>query len=659
MKNGTPLSREALATFKRGEFPPRSVDRLGDEPNLLLAAHLALALLGARTGARLEEVIDGFRAHHPELRAYGYLNLSVLDVEALRASYPFIPRWESSTKSEGDLHLAKGGRFDSPELDKLIADLRTLGDIPFECETLVSYHQTRNERGLLNDAILVSTDHGLGDKYAFYRDAVVRGGIHGDDLHLILKGSTSDGVVADLLARSLGARVRVASSREELQALTRQALKEAYDAGPSTLVTHLQGVEPWDELDALALAHPETRSLAISHTKSDSRGLLATRGEIHGVSAVLMSTSVGKTAHEFNLLGDRFDALILRLGREFNLPLWNAHCVVSGGGDVGVPAYFAANPLSVRSAVIVDVDENQRERLDGFQLPNQDDLASALGDSTHTLALSCVGKRVWGEEELRALRGHAVLLNFGTDDKDVDVAALRRLATDSEGREHSTVLGKLGDLSVTRFILQQGEGRGTEVVLVGGGYVSSFTETNPSAPAQSQVNNLLILESIHQAHFHAERDERGVYDLESITVSELESGHIAVNLHPRSGTLEEATLMRPDVRLESTQPVEIFVDGAPTSAADKATHREDAPVRSARPERSALWQPEDSREESPARRHRAFLASALDALHADAKPGAPAEPDFVLAAHLAQALIGAPVGATYETVLSDFSTTPG
>lgn len=245
------------------------------------------------------------------------------------------------------------------------------------------------------------------------------------------------------------------------------------------------------------------------------------------------------------------------------------------------------------------------------------------------------------------------------------------------GVQHYQVVNRIGDLAVVAYHLQQGLNAGTKVTLVGGGYVSSFTRQNPSAPAESQVNNLLILDSVHQADDLARNAGRGVHDFKAMAVGDSDAGETVVKLLDRDIKIDlVAGAVRPRQTFESLAvlagdppgrspsiPGGLVAESTAKAAVKKEPLNVEQAVRliggvmrkfpSLSPEEARRVVVEEAGDEAKLTREgvQKEIAPQLPRRETDRLGELP---NFVMAAHLAQYLIGAPIGAIYDSALKDF-----
>ncbi|HSI04619.1 MAG TPA: hypothetical protein VLC93_09090, partial [Myxococcota bacterium] len=133
-----------FADLRANELAPyltRPVDRMGNEPNYLLAAQLARFLLGAEPGTSFSSAVADFKelAWDASLAPQGWTDFTVADAERLSRIYTFIPCWHTGAKGPYDL-----GIDDLPE--DIHSRFTKLAQVPFSTSIMRDYAALRGER---------------------------------------------------------------------------------------------------------------------------------------------------------------------------------------------------------------------------------------------------------------------------------------------------------------------------------------------------------------------------------------------------------------------------------------------------------------------------------------------------------------------------------
>ncbi len=521
----------------------RPIDRLGDEPNLLLAAHFASFLFGLPEGTSYASAVAEFKeTFGPRgLTAFGWKDFSTHDADLLREIYPFIPEWSLGKKGPYDLRI-----------DDLPRDLRVrlaaLSQIPLATPLMESYADIRGERGALAGTLLVTTEHALADKVDLFRHLTMVSGLAGRDIRVAWKPHSADPVVMDLCERMFGIQShRVSLDAEGLphknlqwaaEGLLEQAVidvNRCWAGGePRTVNVHLQGVRSWGVVGELRERYPNVPINACSHTTSEVPEIDRMPPGLEQVALTVMATSEAKRRYERfvftptliglfpeieKLLESEVD--VLRTGRRF-LVYGGAGKIIGGAVVDGLLA-LGQSIAVVDPLLSTPEGRLQRESLmaRGVDIIDEATLGNELAKEG-LFVINATDNDAFGHDDYVRLKHKTVLMNLGTGQTGFSLPHLERLAFDrsTAGAQRRQLVGdsERNQKSYVYKILN-GEGAPVDVVALGDTAVYNLGDRAPNPRSLSAFNNLLIVESLHQAVHDRERGRLGPRVLGSVQVS--------------------------------------------------------------------------------------------------------------------------------------------
>ncbi len=551
----------------------RPVDRYGEEPHFLFAAHLAFYLLGVPNGTTEAEALDGF-VRDPRIAAlYLWPDFEPEDLERLRTIYPFIPRWPEGRKTEDCLSLST--RFPETVRGRLYSDLvreiRALAQIPMTDAVLEDLAAIRDERDLMRNARLVECTGIFADLVPRMELMLSADGLDGHDVHIVSKHYSTDPLVAQTVARVFGAKIEVVEGDEELVAHTKAAIEHATEQGRdrAPLVAHIEGIKSfWGWLAEHQRRHPEVRMVGVSHTTSDGRDLLASLEGTSGTAPLpveLMSLSPAKAKDERNRFKHTFGRLLYDVGDALNDTIFNRHFLVLGYGSIIGPAMCdALDAADVRDVVVYDPNPERRAaaREAGFQVI--DTLDSEYDRSP--FIISCAGTQTLGPEQLDRFTGHPTLLSLGSGRYEFAMDHLEEQAR-SPGVTRREI-GLLGHQPIVEYTLPSG----TTFTALADGYVANLAYPRPTIPAYSVTTPLLVWEAIRQGIHHLENGRMGTHMFRTIDIDVSDGGARWLTLYPREvetmspeavrksfivGTIDQATTHPYIFRMARRAPVAV------------------------------------------------------------------------------------------------------
>ena len=536
-----------FAELRATELAPhlnRSIDRLGDEPNVLLAAHFASFLFGLPEGTTYASAVAEFKETFDSkgLRAFGWNDFSTRDADLLREVYPFIPEWSLGKKGPYDLGIG-----DLPE--DLRLRLAALSQVPLATPLMQRYAEIRGERGALAESLLVTTEHALADKVDLFRHLTLHSGLAGRDIRVVWNPHSADPLVIDLCERMFGVqshRLSLEGGRqphEDLQwtagGLLEQAVIEAnldasMGAKPRAVSVHLQGVHAWGLVGELRQRYPEVPINACSHTTSEVPEIDAMPAGLEQVALTIMATSEAKCRYERfvftpTLMG-LFPEIEKLLEGEVDVLRTGRRYLVYGGAGKIIGSAVVDGLLALgQSIAVVDpflaTPEGRAERASlvarGVDIVDEATLGRELAREG-LFIINATGNDAFGHDDYVRLKHKTVLMNLGNGQTGFSLHHLERLAfeTATGGMQRRQLVGdsERNQRSYVYKILN-GDGAPVDVVALGDTAVYNLGERAPNPRSLSAFNNLLIVESLHQAVHDRDRGQLGPRVLGSVQVS--------------------------------------------------------------------------------------------------------------------------------------------
>jgi hypothetical protein len=546
-RRGLRLGRSYVNEILRPQLElDRPVDRLGEEPNFLFAAHLAAHLM--RSTGDLEARLKSFDS--PAVHEFWGRELELEDFRLLQKAYPFLA--------------------EDVSLDDLPADLKShfesLAAIPFESEMIASWRAGAKGKPVLEGGRLVTVDHALADKLAFYRHLIVHEGARGEDIHVLWKNYSADPLVVSLADRCLGLSAEVASGDTDLESRTKVVTEAlASDGSDQPILVHLQGVKAWGWLDALAAKHPKVVIDGVSHTTSDADEIRDGKVELSHVSASVMADSEAKIRYERFMFGASFERVLERLPDTFNLDLPgldDRHLVLFGGAGKIIGSGVADALLRMKESsadgqglfekvTLIDpafsepafAERKKELETAGFSVVAGKELPDELR-SDRLFVVNATAFDVLSSSDYSKLEApDLVFMNLGTGQKG---ASMGEVSAKASARRQ---IGPKGHQPSVAYDLDS-----LRLYALGDGYPYNLTERHPNPSTYSDFNNLLIILGLHHAKEKRESGKLGaeVLDLANVSFTFDESENAAGGVLPSHRGLERRVadeVRRPSVSL--------------------------------------------------------------------------------------------------------------
>jgi len=502
----------------------RPVDRYGAEPNLLLAAHIAHAMLGAPPGRTEAEVLQQVLDRDIDLEWF-WPGLGPSELDNLRRAYPFIPKWSAGTKSPSDLSLGATPDSGPATADALLTEhfersVSTLAGIPLVHKTLRDINTIRDEHDSLAGCRLVETAALVADRIPLLTEWLSTDGLRGSDISIIGKHYSADPTVVDVMRRVFGVNVVIASDDETVLSETKKAVKQACeptaDGTRTPLLCHLEGVGAWHWLADKKKSDPELPIAGVSHTTSDGRQLLGPDGAAMPFSVEMMSTSKAKRKDERMRFRQTFLSLLMKVGEALDAPIFEKRFVVLGyGGIIGPSAAKALEGMGVDFAVY-DTDPKRREQAAADGIPVIDSLDGEM--DRELFVLGCAGARTVTGDEIERMTKPSTFLSLGTGRREFDMARVVARATDDKGVVNRSVTGKVGHQPVCEYTMTKSSGAKITHTFLADGYVANLAFTKPTITNYGILTDALISEAVRQAKWRLDEGQSGAHALEAIQI---------------------------------------------------------------------------------------------------------------------------------------------
>ncbi|MFC1610015.1 hypothetical protein ACFL6C_03595 [Myxococcota bacterium] len=512
----------------------RDIDRMGKEPNLVFAAHVAAFMLTAPPGATCDWVVKEIGKVNSGVKLW-WPDFNVKDLERLQACYHFVPEWPLGKIQP-----------DSPRLDNLsktlLDELEPLRRIPLYSWLMYKFEKTRAaNRDALRDSLFVTTDHALNDKFDAFRHMILHGGIRGRDIRMVWKNYSADPTVVQVANRCFGIEGPVAhpdgeaTASQKLEELTEQQVERAVEeAGDRSVFVHLQGVKRWSWLNDLAADHRQVKINAVSHTTSDFDEIRVQDTELDNLSLVVMADSPAKIRFERHMFSTSFERLLLQVEQaydhEFQTPIRERRFLVYGGAGkiVGHAVVGALLRLGYKIAVVdpkLSTKEGREIRAELEEhnvdiIDNDQQLQKEL-EERQLFVINATAKDVFGKKEFEALGDDVITMNLGSGRKGFDHDALETLAYDEElrGPNSRPLFAQFGNLPSTVYRYGNLRGRTLNAFSMGDGYVFNLTTSHPNPTALSAFNNMLLIDSVYQSKHNREQGLMGPRTHSAVQVS--------------------------------------------------------------------------------------------------------------------------------------------
>ncbi len=507
----------------------RPIDRMGDEPNLLLAARLTQFLFSLPAGTTLESAVRDFKQKleangvMTALRAQGFTDFTVADAERLAKIYVFVPVW-----ADGKKRLADVMASDVPT--EMAARLKALASIPMSSVLMQRYSEIRGERGALANTILVSAEHALSDKIDLFRHLIIEDGMRGEDIKVVWKHHSADPIVIEVAQRCFGVEGPIASPTPSLTAdeclddCVKLALMDAMDAsqGGRVVNAHLQGVRAWSDVARLSREHPHVPLNICVHTTSDARQIENMPAELLSKLAMsVMATQPAKIRYERWVFKPSFVGLTLDIDRKLEQEIGGTirsrrFLVYGGGGRIIGRAIVEGLRSQGFSTAVVDPwlstpeAKPKRDRLATMGVDIIDNDAQLTNElATKPLVImNATPAEVITPAEYQKLAFDPVLVNFGTGQRGFSIAKLEEMSfhpalAGPKRREVTLDLNLERHQASYEYTIPVAEGP-RKVFALGNGAVFNLGQRAPNPQIFSSFNNVLLVDALHTAKWNRE-----------------------------------------------------------------------------------------------------------------------------------------------------------
>jgi S-adenosylhomocysteine hydrolase len=481
----------------------RAVDRRGDEPHFLFAAHFAHYLLGLPVGTSEADAIDGFMRDERCAVQYLWPDIELEDFERLRRIYPFIPRWPTGYKTAESLSFNTKNASD--DYKQYIEEIRALEMIPMTDRTLETVSALRGERGQMKDVSLFECTGIFSDLVPRLELMIAVDELDGKRVDIVSKHYSTDERVASVVRRVFGAKIETFEGDRELLAASKERVAKMTEAaGPSdTVAVHIEGIKSfWPWFADHKRAHPGVDMIAVSHTSSDGRDLLRNvEGDMPTVFE-LMCLSEAKIRDERARFKQTFQWLLHEVGDKSHDAIYDRHFLIMGYGNIVGPAMVdALQGKDVKDFVVYDIDPERRAAARAAGLTVIDTLDGEYDRSP--FIISCAGDTTLDAEKLARFTGHPTLMSLGSGRYEFDMEYIERESAKTVGLK-SRESGQLGHQPIVEYYLPNG----THFTAIADGYVANLAYPRPNIPAYSVTTPLLVWESIRQAKYHLDLAKR-------------------------------------------------------------------------------------------------------------------------------------------------------
>lgn len=522
---------------KLADVTVRTVDRMGDEPLLLLAADAARAMHAADVGTTEADIWKCIFTVRPNLKwQFGETPPTQKDFAALQAAYPFVPRWPGGTKtaaSEGVPHEVTQRLDELCAIDREVTLFATnFGDGPPLCE---------------GGRHFLSVDHPLADKLALYTHMILREGARGSDIGVVWKPYPASPLVPEVMERCLGVRGEVAANEDDIARRFEKLVRARVpDMSPGEVFLHV-GIARWDWLVEVAAGAPHLAFCVAAHTTADVEPVRGAGLEPLAVTA--MADGDAKIRYERMLFASSFERMLGTLDVDVpraEPPLSARHVVVHGGlgriiglGFLDAVAYVREaarayqRPEPFPHITVVDpaaadparADEVEALRRAGITVVASTKPPAELLRGAPLLVVNATPHDVWGPAELGAVGADDVaVMNLGSGTRGFSKDWVVSRASAPED------LGGTGEPRSVRYTVARPGQAPLTVTALADFFPYNLSVTSPNGQEYSAFNGLLIVESLRLARENHAVGKLGLQPLSTVRVSSSAQGRPIVAL---------------------------------------------------------------------------------------------------------------------------------